>query len=101
MRVHAVSAYYRVTQTDYVQALKGRGFTAAEIGTHAALADTSLMLAVDPRLVRVDRLTSAGKLGSAEGVYGDPRSSTAELGQLGVDLIVKETVDAIKKAVSR
>jgi creatinine amidohydrolase/Fe(II)-dependent formamide hydrolase-like protein len=33
------------------------------------------------------------------GVYGgDPRRSTAALGQLGVDLIVARTVEAIRKA---
>ena len=40
-------------------------------------------------------------LGPAEGVHGDPRRSSAELGQLGVDLIVAESVDAIRKATSR
>lgn len=101
VRVHAVEEYYRVTQTEYVQALKHRGYRDEEIGTHAGLADTSLMLAVDSRLVRTDRLRSGAKLGSADGVYGDPRRSSAELGQLGVDAIVARTVDAIRKAVAR
>jgi len=102
VRVHAVGEYYRVTQTEYVQALKGRGYRDDEIGTHAALADTSLMLAVDPHLVRTDRLTSGAKLGPDDGVYGgDPRRSSAELGQLGVDLIVAETVAAIRKDIAQ
>jgi creatinine amidohydrolase/Fe(II)-dependent formamide hydrolase-like protein len=82
-----------------VQELKRLGYSDAEIGTHAALADTSLMLAVDPRLFRIDELRS--KFGSADGVYGDPRRSNAELGQRGVEAIVTQTVDAIKKAVRR
>ncbi len=101
IRVHAVEEYYRVTRSEYVQALKSRGYRDEEIGTHAGLADTSLMLAVDPRLVRAGRLLSATKLGSAEGVQGDPRRSSAELGRLGVDAIVAQTVDAIRKAVVR
>jgi len=40
---------------------------------------------------------SSGKLGVADGVHGDPRRSSAELGQVGV----AETVAAIKKATSR
>ncbi len=100
-RVHAVSEYYRVTQTGYVQALKSRGYRDEEIGTHAGLADTSLMLAVDPRLVRSDRLTSGAKLRPADGVYGDPRRSSAELGQLGVDVIVTQTVAAIRKDIAQ
>jgi creatinine amidohydrolase len=101
VRVHAVAEYYRVTQTEYVQALKGRGYRDEEIGTHAALADTSLMLAVDPHLVRRDRLASGAKLGPEDGVYGDPRRSSAELGQLGVDMIMAETVAAIRKDIAR
>jgi creatinine amidohydrolase len=98
VRVHAVPEYYRVTQGEYVQLLRSRGYSDAEIGTHAGLNDTSLMLAVDPGLVRTDRLKSGAKLTAAEGVYGDPSRSSAALGQLGVDLIVARTVDAIRKA---
>ena len=101
VRVFAVDEYYRVVETTYVQALKSRGFSDEEIGTHAGLADTSLALAVDPRLVRADRLQSGGKPGRAEGVVGDPRGSSAALGQLGVDAIVAASVEAIRRAVAR
>lgn len=101
VRVHAIDEYYRSTQTAYVQALKSRGFSDHEIGTHAGLADTSLMLAIDPSLVRIDRLQSAFKAGAAEGVNGDPRRSSAELGKLATEAIVAQTVDAIRKAVAR
>jgi creatinine amidohydrolase len=99
VRAYAVLEYYSVTQNEYVQALKAKGYTIEEIGTHAGLADTSLMLAVDPSLVRLDRLPSDSSLSSANGVYGDPRRATAALGQIGVDLIVSRTVTAIQKAV--
>src|SRR6266852_4226189 len=101
VRVHAIEEYYQITQREYVQALKSRGYRDEEIGTHAGLADTSLMLALDPRLVRMERLGSGTKLGSADGVQGDPRRSSASLGRLGVDAIVSQTADAIKKAVVR
>jgi creatinine amidohydrolase len=97
-RVHALPEYYRTTQGEYVVALESKGYSTAEIGTHAGLADTSLMLAVDPGLVRTDRLPTDARLTAAEGVYGDPRRSSAALGQLGVDLIVARTVAAIRKA---
>ena len=100
VRVQAVAEYYRVTQTGYVQALKRRGYRDEEIGTHAGLADTSLMLAIEPRQVRMDRLRSGAKPGSADGVHGDPRRSSAELGQLGVDIVVTQTVAAIRKAAA-
>jgi len=101
VRVHAVDEYYRVAATDYPQALKRRGFGDDEIGTHAGLADTSLALAVDPGLVRTDVLRSGAAIANADGVRGDPRRSTAELGQLGVDAIVARTVEAIRRSVAR
>jgi creatinine amidohydrolase/Fe(II)-dependent formamide hydrolase-like protein len=101
VRVHAIDEYYRVSETTYVDALRSRGYRDAEIGTHAGLADTSLALAIDPRLVRADRLQSGENPGRAAGVYGDPRRSSAELGQLGVDAIVAASVQAIKGAVAR
>jgi creatinine amidohydrolase/Fe(II)-dependent formamide hydrolase-like protein len=100
-RVHAIAEYYRATQTAYVQMLKSRGYSDQEIGSHAGLADTALTLALAPDLVRTDRLAAAGKPTAAQGIYGDPRRATAELGQLGVDIIVAQTVEAIRKATGR
>ncbi|MBA3507399.1 MAG: creatininase family protein [Betaproteobacteria bacterium] len=100
-RTHAVEEYYLAVGTSYAQALKSRGYPDAEIGTHAGLADTSLTLALDPRMVRTDRLQSGATLGKTDGVDGDPRRSSIELGQLGVNAIVAQTVAAIKEAVAR
>lgn len=96
VRAHFIEEYYRATQTAYVQALRAKGLGDAEIGTHAGTADTSLLLALDPALVRTDRLDGARD--AASGTLGDPRPSTAALGQLGVELIVTQTVAAIRKA---
>jgi len=100
-RVHAIEEYYRATQTAYVQMLKRRGYSDEEIGSHAGLADTALTLALAPDLVRTDRLASAAKPSAAQGVYGDPRRATAELGQIGVGIIIAQTVEAIRKATKR
>jgi creatinine amidohydrolase/Fe(II)-dependent formamide hydrolase-like protein len=100
-RVHAIEEYYRATETTYVQILKRRGYSDNEIGSHAGLADTALTLALAPDLVRSDRLASAGKPSAAQGVYGDPRRATAELGRQGVDIIIAQTVEAIRKATGR
>ena len=101
VRAHAVTQYYDAAQIGFAQILKDHGFTPSEIGTHAGLNDTSLMLALDPSLVREDRLSDAARLVSAEGVYGDPSKASAKLGMLGVDAIVSQTVAAIKSAVSQ
>jgi creatinine amidohydrolase len=103
-RVHALPEYYRTAAIAYAEALRQRGYPDDEIGTHAGLADTSLALAIDPRLVRRELLRSARAPGvdrTSEGVTGDPRRASAELGQVGVDAIVAQTVDAIKRAMAR
>ncbi len=101
VRVQAPAEYYRASQDAYVRALKNRGYREEEIGTHAGLADTSLMLALDPRQVRAELLRPDTQFKSTDGVYGDPRRSSAELGQLGVDAIVTQTVEAIRKGATR
>jgi creatinine amidohydrolase/Fe(II)-dependent formamide hydrolase-like protein len=97
VRAHALPEYYGATQTAYVAALEKRGFTKAQIGVHAGLADVSLMLATDPALVRVGSLSNR----PADGVVGDPKGASAELGQIGVDAVIAQTVEAIKKAQVR
>jgi len=95
-RVHALLDYYRVTQTVFVDALKAKGYSEAEIGVHAGLADTALSLALDPASVRTEQFARAAQAGAKEGVHGDPRRATAELGQLGVERIVDTSVAQIR-----
>ncbi len=101
VRAHFVAEYYRTAQTGYVAALRSHGLSDAEIGTHAGVADTSLMLAVDPRLVRAEKLPGGAQLDAQHGVYGDPRRSSAALGGLGTEAIVDVACRAIAAAVSR
>ncbi|HEY4908249.1 MAG TPA: creatininase family protein, partial [Methylomirabilota bacterium] len=76
VRVHAVGEYYRASEEGFRQLLKARGYQDEEIGRHASLADTSLMLAVDPGLVRMDRLRR-GTGPAGDGVDGDPSRASA------------------------
>ncbi len=99
-RVHALADYYHAAQAGHAALLAARGFSAAEIGSHAGLADTALMLATDPTLVRNDQLVRAAKAGASEGVAGDPRHATAELGQIGVDHIVQASVGALRNRIA-
>lgn len=102
VRVFAALEYYKIAQGPYVQRLLAAGAKPSEIGTHAGLADTSLMLAVDPRMVRQDRLSGQTRFSAADGVYGgDPTRSSAQFGQLGIPLIVDGTVAAIQSFVAK
>src|ERR1700750_2951374 len=56
VRVHGVTEYYQASESEFGQLLKSKGYREEEVGTHAGLGDTSLTLAVDPHLVRIDRL---------------------------------------------
>lgn len=98
-RVHVPAAYYGSVETAYPQALRAQGFRDDEIGSHAGLADTALTLALDPSLVRREALASR-KLGPADGVSGDPARASADLGRLGVELIVDRTVAELQQRLA-
>jgi creatinine amidohydrolase len=100
-KAFAATEYYNLTQGAYVDALIAKGHPKSEIGTHAALADTALQLAVAPDMVRLEIIKNGPVLGAADGVYGgNPKNATAELGQMGVDLIVAGTVSAIQNFIA-
>jgi creatinine amidohydrolase len=84
VRAHALEKYYR----------------AAQIAEHAGAADTSLTLAIDPALVRVERLKTQLAPTAADGVQGDPRGASAESGHAIVERIVSQSVEAIRKVTS-
>jgi creatinine amidohydrolase len=93
-KVHPLPEFYRAATADFNQTLASRGYTKAEIGTHAGLADTALALAVDPALVRAG--VKGGQPG--DGVAGDPTRATAELGRPGLEHIIDITAAAVRAA---
>ncbi len=94
-RAHFIAAYYDSGQAPFIQKLHERGLSDAQIGTHAGAADTSLMLAVDASKVRPDKAAA-----QAAGVSGDPTRASAELGKLGIELMVHNSVAAIRQATA-
>lgn len=91
----ALLAYYDVTQAPFITDLEKRGYSRAEIGLHAGLADAALMLAIDKSLVRSEALARGPAPAVKDGVRGDARRASAELGKLGVQRIVDTSVAAI------
>ena len=101
-KVHYIADYYRATaspQSSYIAALRAKGLSDSEIGTHAGSADTSLQLAIDPSTVKPEKFAESAKLGRAAGTLGDPKASSVALGQIGLDATVKMSVLAIQKAI--
>ncbi|MFT8711704.1 creatininase family protein [Komagataeibacter rhaeticus] len=91
-----IPAYYDVVPGAYATWLRNHGH-AAEVGMHADLSDTSLMLALDPALVRAQALATAPLPTPAQGVYGgDPRRADAALGQVGANMQVSAAVAAMQ-----
>lgn len=100
-RAHYVAAYYAAAQEPFARLLRERGLTDAQIGSHAGAADTALTLAVDPSMVFADRMPVNPAAGRSVGVSGDPSRASAEFGRLGTELIVQQTVAAIRQATAR
>lgn len=100
-RAHFVAAYYQATQTSYLQALRAKGLSDMQIGLHGGVADTSLLMALDPTAVHPAQFDTAASAGPSAGTQGDPRLASAELGNLGVNLIVTQTVAALKLVLKR
>jgi creatinine amidohydrolase/Fe(II)-dependent formamide hydrolase-like protein len=89
-----VSAYYAANgQAD---ALLARGFSAEEIGTHAALRDTSELIAARPEAVRSSPLPAPD--GQHAGNDGAPEKASADLGALMLGLKVAAALAQIRAA---
>ncbi|MFT8467923.1 creatininase family protein [Acetobacter syzygii] len=93
-----IRSYYDVIPHQYSEWLRQNGHR-LDVGQHADISDTSLMLAVDPSMVREDALRHAPNPSPAQGIYGgDPRRATSTLGQPGLSMQVDAAVKAIDNA---
>jgi creatinine amidohydrolase len=95
-RVHYVPEVYFAVERRVRDYLERRGMNA---GAHAGIPDTSelMFLDRDGTLIRRDKL-EAGT--AVNGVGGDPRSASAEMGRLFVDFKVEAAVARIRRLTS-
>jgi hypothetical protein len=70
------------------------GILKEEMGNRADVRDTSQMMAVDPSMVRLQ--AGDGK----NGILGDRRHSTLEIGRALIERTVARTVDVICKSIA-
>ena len=97
VRVYAIEGYYRGDREGDAAEMTKRGIRPEEIGNHADVGDTSRMMAVDPTMVRSSKLQAGdGK----NGIQGDARRSTAEIGRALNERTIARTVDLIQKAIA-
>jgi len=97
VRVHAIEAYYRGDPEGDAQEMMKRGIRREEMGNHADVRDTSQMMAIDPTMVRTAKLEAGN---SKNGVEGDPRHASVEIGRVLVDRTVVRTTDLIRKSIA-
>lgn len=95
VRVHHAAAYYE-SQGAFVAWLKAQGVKTEDIGTHAGLGDTSLLLAVYPQGVRQGKL-APGRPGDGSGVTGDPTKASAAYGRKGLEIAIESAVRQIRE----
>jgi creatinine amidohydrolase/Fe(II)-dependent formamide hydrolase-like protein len=100
-RVHAIDAYYRASTAGARALLQSRGYQDSDLGSHAGALDTSLTLAVDPGLVRPERLRATRDPRAWEGADGDPSRASAELGRIAIEAIVAQSVEAIRRSLAQ
>jgi creatinine amidohydrolase len=97
VRVHAIAAYYRGDMKGDQAEMMKRGIKKEEFGNHSDVRDTSQMLYIDPTMVHVERLEAGN---GKNGVEGDPRHASAEIGRMLTMRTIERTLDAIKKSIA-
>ncbi len=71
-----------------------QGHSPDEIGGHAGILDTSLLLSINPEHIRLDQLAPNGGF-EGSGVSGDPTKASAEYGRVGMEMRVSAAVRQI------
>jgi creatinine amidohydrolase/Fe(II)-dependent formamide hydrolase-like protein len=97
-RVHFVSAWYAEGVRRYMQWLLAEGYTKEEIGQHAGLADTALLMATAPEHVRDDIDPAINY--EDYGVSGDPTLATKALGEKGMEFLIQAAIEQISAMVT-
>jgi len=96
VRVHYIPQYYNAN--GFTPFLRTQGFTREQLGPHASMRDTSQLLAVDPKYVRMEKLQN----GTPEsGIEGDARGASVELGKLGLEFKIETGVERIREAIGK
>jgi creatinine amidohydrolase/Fe(II)-dependent formamide hydrolase-like protein len=102
VRVHYIPDYYTVgypLNGGFAKWLESQGETPETIGQHAGIADTSQLMAVDPSMVRKEKLAPGGDW-SLTGVSGNPARASVAYGRKGLDMKVDAAVAQIRASIA-
>jgi len=103
VRIHYSPGYYTVgydVDGSFSKWLQGQGETKETIGSHAGIPDTAQLMAIDPRLVRMEKRAPGGDW-KATGVSGHPERATVEYGKKGLDMKVEAAVREIRASMAK
>ena len=96
VRVHYIGDYYHTKL--FEDWLKKQGLSAADIGTHAGVEDTSELMAIHPHHIRMDKLAPGGNF-AVTGVNGNPARASAAYGKQGLEFRIGAAVEQIRRVV--
>lgn len=96
VRVLFVPEYYSGSGESFREWLIAQGEEKEDIGTHAGITDTSQLMAIDPSLIRKDKLADRGGF-EGSGVSGNPTRASVAYGRKGLELKVERTVRRIQE----
>ena len=94
VRVASLDAYY--DDSAQVKRLEAEGETASSIGQHAAIIDTSELMAVHPSGVDLNRVARPGLFAEPAGSSGDPGRSSAARGRELIAMRVEAAIAQLK-----
>lgn len=94
-----IGDYYTKSVADARAMLEQRGYTMADIGSHAGMLDTSELLFINPKLVRPERFAPNGGAPDS-GVSGDPTKASAALGKELLDLKIGNALAQIRATLA-
>ena len=95
--LHVADYYADEAQINY---LREKGETAATIGVHAGMIDTSELLAVHPDGVDLSRLATIPLNSEPAGYSGDPKRASATYGFALLDIRINAAVRQIRAALA-
>ena len=102
VRVHFSLDYYTIGYEltgGFAVWLQSQGETLEDIGRHAGITDTSQLMAIDPKLIRMDKLAPGGDR-KLTGVSGNPMRASVAYGKKGLDMKIDAALAQIKSSMA-
>lgn len=96
VRVHFIGDYY--SASGFREWVEEQGHPSSDIGSHAGMLDTSVLMAITPEHIRQDKLAPQGGY-EGSGVSGDPTKASVEYGNVGIQMSVDAALRQIRELV--